>query len=127
MLRYSSRSLQPTVAKSFTWAHGPACRFHASLDDVDRPHDGALLWMDIEGYEGVTAGVVRQTCWPQASPLSANSTPATFENSGGMNWFREALAGPAFDLKQGEKAVEITLDQLAVMYPAGYNLQMSWH
>ncbi|MBJ2163356.1 FkbM family methyltransferase [Acidovorax sp. IB03] len=22
------------------------------LDDVDCPHDGALLWMDIEGYEG---------------------------------------------------------------------------
>ncbi|MBJ2163357.1 hypothetical protein IHV84_05130 [Acidovorax sp. IB03] len=37
-----------------------------------------------------------------------------------MNWFREALAGRRiFDLKQGVQPVEITLDKLTVMYPAG--------
>lgn len=89
------------------------------LDDVDCPHDGALLWMDIEGYEGhalrgapnlLAAGI----------PVVCEYNTGYLENSGGMNWFREALAGRRiFDLKQGEKAVEITLDQLAGMYPAG--------
>lgn len=90
------------------------------LDDVDCPHDGALLWMDIEGYEGhalrgapnlLAAGI----------PLVCEYNAGYLENSGGMNWFREGLEGRRiFDLKQGEKAVEITLDQLAVMYPAGH-------
>ena len=88
------------------------------LDDVECPHDGALLWMDIEGYEGhalrgapnlLAAGI----------PVVCEYNTGYLENSGGMNWFREALAGRRiFDLKQGEKAVEITLGQLAVMYPA---------
>lgn len=89
------------------------------LDDVDCPHDGALLWMDIEGYEGhalrgapnlLAAGI----------PVVCEYNAGYLENSGGMNWFREGLEGRRiFDLKQGEKAVEITLDQLAVIYPAG--------
>lgn len=89
------------------------------LDDVELPHDGALLWMDIEGYEGhalrgapnlLTAGI----------PVVCEYNTGYLENSGGMNWFREALAERRiFDLKQGEKAVEITLDQLAEIYPAG--------
>lgn len=89
------------------------------LDDVDCPHDGALLWMDIEGYEGhalrgapnlLAAGI----------PVVCEYNAGYLENSGGMNWFREGLEGRRiFDLKQGEKAVEITLDQLATIYPAG--------
>lgn len=89
------------------------------LDDVECPSDGALLWMDIEGYEGhalrgapnlLAAGI----------PVVCEYNTGYLENSGGMNWFREALAGRRiFDLKQGVPAVEITLDKLAVMYPAG--------
>ena len=89
------------------------------LDDVECPRDGALLWMDIEGYEGhalrgapnlLAAGI----------PVVCEYNTGYLENSGGMNWFREALAGRRiFDLKQGVQPVEITLDKLTVMYPAG--------
>lgn len=88
------------------------------LDDVELPHDGALLWMDIEGYEGhalrgapnlLTAGI----------PVVCEYNTGYLENSGGMNWFREALAERRiFDLKHGVKAAEISLDELAVRYPA---------
>ena len=90
------------------------------LDDVDCPHDGALLWMDIEGYEGhALRGAPNLLA--TGIPVVCEFNTGYLENSGGMNWFREALAGRRiFDLKQGEKAVEITLDQLAVMYPAGH-------
>ena len=90
------------------------------LDDVDCPHDGALLWMDIEGYEGhALRGAPNLLA--TGIPVVCEYNTGYLENSGGMNWFREALAGRRiFDLKQGEKAVEITLDQLAVMYPAGH-------
>lgn len=87
------------------------------LDDVDCPHDGALLWMDIEGYEGhalrgasnlLAAGI----------PLVCEYNTGYLEKSGGMNWFREALEGRRiFDLEHGVKAREISLDELAIRYP----------
>ena len=90
------------------------------LDDVDCPHDGALLWMDIEGYEGhalrgapnlLAAGI----------PLVCEFNTGYLENSGGMNWFREALAGRRiFDLKHGTQAGEISMDELAGRYPVGH-------
>ena len=90
------------------------------LDDVECPRDGALLWMDIEGYEGhalrgapnlLAAGI----------PVVCEYNTGYLENSGGMNWFREALAGRRiFDLKHGVKASEISLDELAIRYPTDH-------
>lgn len=87
------------------------------LDDVDWQHDGALLWMDIEGYEGhalrgasnlLAAGI----------PVVCEYNTGYLENSGGMNWFREALTGrQIFDLKHGVKAEKIGLNELAIRYP----------
>ena len=87
------------------------------LDDVDWQHDGALLWMDIEGYEGhalrgasnlLAAGI----------PIVCEYNTSYLENSGGMNWFREALTGrQIFDLKHGVKAEKIGLNELAIRYP----------
>ena len=87
------------------------------LDDVDWQHDDALLWMDIEGYEGhalrgasnlLAAGI----------PIVCEYNTSYLENSGGMNWFREALTGrQIFDLKHGVKAEKIGLNELAIRYP----------
>ena len=89
------------------------------LDDVACPHDGVLLWMDIEGYEGhalrgapnlLAAGI----------PVVCEYNTEYLEQSGGMAWFRQALAGRRiFDLKHGAQAAEITLENLAVAYPTG--------
>ncbi len=101
------------------------------LDDVEFPHDGALLWMDIEGYEGhalrgapnlLAAGI----------PVVCEYNTGYLENSGGMNWFREVLAGRRiFDLKRGVQAAEISLDELADTYPVGHEftdiLSISMH
>ena len=84
---------------------------------MDWQHDGALLWMDIEGYEGhalrgasnlLAAGI----------PIVCEYNTSYLENSGGMNWFREALTGrQIFDLKHGVKAEKIGLNELAIRYP----------
>lgn len=68
------------------------------LDDVECPRDGALLWMDIEGYEGhalrgapnlLAAGI----------PVVCEFNPSFLTKSKGLIFFEDALKGRRiFDL-----------------------------
>ncbi len=86
------------------------------LDDVEDPRDDALLWMDIEGYEGhALAG---------ATDLLAAGIPVVCEynfryltQSDGMNLLRQALTGRRlYDLKLGAPSKDVTLSELIMTY-----------
>lgn len=86
------------------------------LDDLEAPGKNALLWMDIEGYEGhALRGAERLLV--DGSPVVSEFNPRFLERSGGMPWFRDALLGyRIFDLKLGISSRETTLDALASEY-----------
>lgn len=90
------------------------------LDDVECPSESALLWMDVEGYEGhALRGAPNLLA--TGMPVVCEYNTGYLERSGGMDWFRQALAGRrVFDLKHGMQATEISLDELAAHYPVGH-------
>ncbi len=79
------------------------------LDDVECPHDGALLWMDIEGYEGhalrgapnlLAAGI----------PVVCEFNPSFLTKSKGLIFFEDALKGRRiFDLSEMNDGKEIAI------------------
>lgn len=79
------------------------------LDDVECPHDGALLWMDIEGYEGhalrgapnlLAAGI----------PVVCEFNPSFLTKSKGLIFFEDALKGRRiFDLNEMNDGKEIAI------------------
>lgn len=80
------------------------------LDDLDFP-DGCLLWMDIEGYEGHALAGGRRLL-ALGTPVVSEFNPAFLEKSGGLELFREALAGRhLYDLETPGDA-ETTLDAI---------------
>ncbi|MCY1274590.1 methyltransferase, FkbM family [compost metagenome] len=91
------------------------------LDDVVQPRDDALLWMDIEGYEGhALQGAL--SLMAAGTPIVCEYNPAYLTQSGGIDFFREALAGRRlFDLKQGPHAAEITLNEGLSQYSGESN------
>lgn len=88
------------------------------LDDVERPRADALLWMDIEGYEGhalqgasnlLAAGV----------PVVAEFNPELLNDAGGFDLMREALKDRlVFDLKESDSG-PMSLDELGGQYAGG--------
>lgn len=90
------------------------------LDDLQCPHDRALLWMDIEGYEG-HALCGAPNLLSVGIPVVCEYNAEYLERAGGMDRFQQALTGRRiFDLKHGVQAVEISLGELAVRYPVGH-------
>lgn len=90
----------------------------ARLDELDLPTQGALLWMDIEGYEG---HALKGASMLMASelPLVCEYNPDFLLRSNGMAFFRQALDGRRiFDLKE-ESQTETTLDDLCARYAGG--------
>ena len=79
------------------------------LDDVECPRDGALLWMDIEGYEGhalrgapnlLAAGI----------PVVCEFNPSFLTKSKGLIFFEDALKGRRiFDLSEMNDGKEIAI------------------
>ncbi|HET8898955.1 MAG TPA: FkbM family methyltransferase [Rhodanobacteraceae bacterium] len=84
----------------------------ARLDDLDLPHPDALLWMDIEGYEGhALHGAANLLA--SGLPVVCEFNPGFLCESGGLSWFQAALAGRRiFDLQDNTRT-ETTLDALA--------------
>lgn len=86
------------------------------LDDVEQPRNDALLWMDIEGYEGhalqgaaglLAAGV----------PVVCEYNPSHLTQSGGAIMLQRALEGRRiYDLRSGISAEERSWSQLADRY-----------
>ena len=86
------------------------------LDDVVQARSGALLWMDIEGYEG-HALKGAPNLLAAGMPIVCEYNPMFLMLSGGMDMFRQALTGcRIFDLKQTPNTEETTLDSLFSRY-----------
>lgn len=90
------------------------------LDDLDIPERHALLWIDIEGYEG--HALKGASIWLSTGiPVVCEYNTAYLMRSGGMKLFRQALKGRRiFDLK-GEVPLETTFDELSTRYPKGHD------
>ena len=89
------------------------------LDDLPLPTAQSLLWMDIEGYEGhALLGAARLLV--AGVPVVCEFNAAYLGQAGGMDGLVQSLANRAiFDLKQGEHALETTLEDLMTQYPGG--------
>ncbi|CAN7460908.1 FkbM family methyltransferase [Pseudoxanthomonas sp. LjRoot143] len=88
----------------------------SKLDDLELPCKGALLWMDIEGYEGHALHGASNLL-ALGVPVVCEFNPRLLSKAGGMEWFRHALQGRRiYDLKQGAGARETSLDALAAQY-----------
>lgn len=87
----------------------------ARLDDLDISSANALLWMDIEGYEGHALKGADKLLGT-GMPIVCEFNPYFLRRSGGLALFQEALAKyQLFDLKS-ERCEEVTLDELAGRY-----------
>ena len=86
------------------------------LDDMEHTRNDALLWMDIEGYEGhALKGATHLLA--RGMPVVCEYNPGFLVNSGGMKLFSHALEGRRiFDLKQSVDSKETTLDSLFSQY-----------
>ena len=86
------------------------------LDDVEQPRDDALLWMDIEGYEGHAlqgaAGLLAM-----GIPVVCEYNPSHLTQSGGLTLLQRALEGRRlYDLQNGISAQERSWSQLVDRY-----------
>lgn len=83
------------------------------LDDIEDPRDDALLWMDIEGYEGhAHEGAKRLLA--AGVPVVSEFNPEFLAKSGGMDMFKNALkTHRIFDLQAPERT-QTTLDEITV-------------
>lgn len=88
----------------------------SKLDDLELPCKNALLWMDIEGYEGhALRGAPKLLA--SGIPVVCEFNPRFLAKTGGMEWFRHALQGRRiYDMKHGSDAHETSLDALASEY-----------
>lgn len=81
----------------------------SKLDDTESPCADALLWMDIEGYEGHALNGAENLLASGASVV-CEVNPSFLEESGGEAWFRKALANHIiFDLGSGPEAASSSL------------------
>lgn len=77
------------------------------LDDLQLPATGALLWMDIEGYEGhALAGAELLT--RAGMPIVLEFNPSYLTQAGGMDKVCRALQGrKLFDLKNPDRCTSL--------------------
>ncbi|WP_082827176.1 FkbM family methyltransferase [Rhodanobacter thiooxydans] len=92
---------------------------HSSrLDDLPLPPTPALLWMDIEGYEG-HALTGASGLLSTGMPVVCEFNTTYLKQAGGMTLFQKALQGRLiFDLKDKRKAAT-SLEELTLKYPGG--------
>lgn len=88
------------------------------LDDIPLPPAPALLWMDIEGYEGhALKGASRLLS--TGMPVVCEFNPIYLKQAGGMALLQEALRGRLiFDLRTGEQR-PASFEELTSKYPGG--------
>lgn len=91
------------------------------LDDVESPRSDALLWMDIEGYEGHALQGAKNLI-AKGVPVVCEFNPHYLTESGGTKLLYDALSGHRFfDLKQGVTSIECSLDELQSKYLATFD------
>lgn len=91
----------------------------SKLDDIEPHRQDALLWMDIEGYEGHALIGAHQII-EAGTPIACEFNPEFLHASAGMEFFMHSLSGRhIYDLRYGVAAERISLDDLALAY-AGY-------
>lgn len=86
------------------------------LDDVESPRSDALLWMDIEGYEGHALQGAKKLLAKRV-PVVCEFNPSLLAKSGGQKWIREALEEHRiYDLKHGTNALKVDIQSLVEKY-----------
>ncbi|MNM99952.1 Methyltransferase domain protein [compost metagenome] len=87
----------------------------ASLDSLDLPLDSALLWMDIEGYEGHALDGAASLL-ARRVPIVAEFNPGYLAASGGLGAFYRHLRDRRIFNLADSTGKEISLEELAHLY-----------